>query len=69
MPTSEVELKEALKFHELCPFCDGGLLQVLEIPEDAEKPACFFVNCVMCSAQGPSASSALEAIESWNDRG
>lgn len=45
-----------------CPFCGGEMITIIE---DGRQNCCM---CQDCYAQGPTASSKVEAVEGWNDR-
>lgn len=46
-----------------CPFCGGEDLQVINVyGED------YYVDCLTCTACGPSGDTYEEAIEAWNRR-
>lgn len=43
-----------------CPFCGGTT------PELIDLGTTFWVSCTACNANGPSGSSAEQALEHWN---
>lgn len=50
-----------------CPFCGESLLTV-NPGRLILRRIWHYVFCPTCSAQGPSARTAVEAIELWNNR-
>ena len=46
-----------------CPFCGGTNLQIIDVYGEG-----FYVDCITCTAYGPSGETMEKAIEAWNKR-
>jgi hypothetical protein len=53
-----------MKIKEPCPWCDTN--EDLLISSDFELGGPYFVICLMCQCQGPSADTKPEARTLWN---
>jgi Restriction alleviation protein Lar len=49
-----------------CPFCKGEKLALMDYTKKAEAGDAW-VRCITCEAEGPYATTTMEAIVKWNE--